>query len=455
MFQSFGFKFLGTLGLALFFSLGLWNGGVSPALAGGGYGNPPTAPAPAPYMAPANMTASTSGAGASAPAVSAACSSQWSAVDPQATGMGEAITGVAAGSPAAGAGLQMDEVILSVNGVNLSQGDDLTQMLSGDKPGQSVSLKVAFPGQAPNAVSVTLGQDPQNANQAYLGADVQMTPVVYEPFDLVNTSVQSCQSGPVTLPIQEGSGLYLTSVAGGSAAAKAGLMAGDVIVDANGTPVNNPYLLDQLINTEKPGSTLNLTVYRMLGGQKTMPVAVTVEQAADNNQSQAPLGAQTADIILATGSANAAAPTISYASPTVTYPAPATTTVAPPPVTYVVPPPVTYVAPPVTYVAPSVYLYPANDNDADDQATPKLILRKVGKNYVYVYKTDHDADDVYGEVGIIPIAPKRVAISDPDGDGDIDGVLTNRLGRRIILYKVNGKPVYGYYYYPYNINLMP
>jgi S1-C subfamily serine protease len=72
---------------------------------------------------------------------------------------GAYVTSVVSGSPAAQAGLQADDVITAIDGAPLQNDSDLAQILSGDKPGDTVTLTV-LRGNQTLTIKLTLGQAP-------------------------------------------------------------------------------------------------------------------------------------------------------------------------------------------------------------------------------------------------------------------------------------------------------
>jgi S1-C subfamily serine protease len=69
------------------------------------------------------------------------------------------------------------------------------------------------------------------------------------------------------------SGVLVISVAPGSPADKAGLARGDIILDTNGSAVNNPRDLQEAISSRKRGDTISLTVLHG-DAQKTLSVVL-------------------------------------------------------------------------------------------------------------------------------------------------------------------------------------
>jgi putative serine protease PepD len=76
------------------------------------------------------------------------------------TGNGVYVGGVAAGSPAAKAGLKVGDVIVALNGKATTTTDQLGTILAGYEPGQTVTLKVVHQSGASDRIRVTLGEYP-------------------------------------------------------------------------------------------------------------------------------------------------------------------------------------------------------------------------------------------------------------------------------------------------------
>jgi serine protease Do len=70
---------------------------------------------------------------------------------------GAYITNVVSGSPAAQAGLQADDVITAIDGMQIQNDSDLARILGGDKPGDTVALTV-LRGNQTLTIKVTLAQ---------------------------------------------------------------------------------------------------------------------------------------------------------------------------------------------------------------------------------------------------------------------------------------------------------
>jgi S1-C subfamily serine protease len=190
---------------------------------------------------------------------------------------GARVTEVIAGSPAEKAGLKVGDIILKVNDQALDGSHDLATVLGAMKVGDTVTLNVQRSGETtPLDIKATLGENPNQANQAYLGIRYQMI-------------MKGQGTGPLpNLPFQKGPGLFVSAVTAGSPAEKAGLKPNDVITQVNGSSVTTGDALAKQVQAAKPGDKLTLTVNRS-GEQNPLTIEVTL--AADpNNNGQTYLG---------------------------------------------------------------------------------------------------------------------------------------------------------------------
>ena len=101
------------------------------------------------------------------------------------------------------------------------------------------------------------------------------------------------QIGPVDKEVAESIGLgsatgvLVSAVEPDSPAAKAGLQAGDVIVQFNGTKIDKVSDLPRLVGNTKPGSKASLTIFRR-GKQQQLSITVADVPADESQVAQAP-----------------------------------------------------------------------------------------------------------------------------------------------------------------------
>jgi serine protease Do len=161
---------------------------------------------------------------------------------------GALVASVEKGSAGANAGLEPGDVILKVDGKEISRSSDLPPMVSSLKPGSKATLDIWRNG-SPKQLTATIGalkdktvadaRDKESLSKGTLGIAVR----------------------PLSADEKRGTdldGLVVQDVAG--AAERAGVRPGDVIVAVNNTPVTSVDQLKSLI--DKSGKTVALLVQR-------------------------------------------------------------------------------------------------------------------------------------------------------------------------------------------------
>ena len=171
---------------------------------------------------------------------------------------GVEITHVEGNSPAARAGLKEDDVVLEVNGEKVDNSDQFAQTIGRSTPGSKVNLLISRNGST-QTLNATLGARPATVFAFRTGPDGVLTPIapmapmaplppdVPDGFVYPGLMMQSPRIGieGETLAGQLADffgvkeGVLVRSVEANSAASKAGLKAGDVIVKVNAMPVSN------------------------------------------------------------------------------------------------------------------------------------------------------------------------------------------------------------------------
>lgn len=210
----------------------------------------------------------------------------------QARGVG--ITRVLADSPAEKAGLRKDDVILRLDGENVTSVRKLNRLVSEIAPDHSVKITIsrngaeqeltATMGKRPNSSSardffqveprVWKGEGPLNAdkfNREFKGFQLDRHGLLNNNNDLTflfsNTRRIGVSTVELTKQLAEyfgvtaGKGALVTSVVEDGPAAKAGIKAGDVITAVDGEEVDSPGDVSRAISKKKEGE-VTLTVIR-------------------------------------------------------------------------------------------------------------------------------------------------------------------------------------------------
>ncbi len=180
---------------------------------------------------------------------------------------GAYIAQVTSNSPAEKAGLKVGEVITAVDGQQVGPQNSLSSLVSSHKPGDNVTLSVIGTDGTQRDVTVTLGDNPQNAGQAWLGVATKGR--FERPFrgwnmpwmpGTPNGQNNGLPNG-VTPGMLQHPGAFIEQVTSGSPAEKAGLKAGQLIEAVNGTTLQGPQDLSSAISSKKPGDTVTLTIF--------------------------------------------------------------------------------------------------------------------------------------------------------------------------------------------------
>jgi serine protease Do len=155
---------------------------------------------------------------------------------------GVLIGDVTAGTPAAQAGLERGDVILSLDGQKVADSNQLRMRVSLTPPGTTVHLQVLHDN-AEKTVAVKLAEMPGTAARSgEKGSD---------------NATASALDG-VTVDSAKGKGVLVTDVDQGSAAAAAGLHEGDVILEVNRKEVSSVSDFDRAMRNVSSGTTLLL-----------------------------------------------------------------------------------------------------------------------------------------------------------------------------------------------------
>ena len=204
---------------------------------------------------------------------------------------GVGVTRIVKDSPAEKAGLRKDDVILRVDGENITSVRKLNRIVSELAPDQSVKITVSRGGSEQD-ITATIGK---RSNNFFTGDFLKGNPKIWkwegnEPkewrFDgpLFNRKDLFDNNGDLTFMLSNsrrigvstmvltkqladyfgitgGKGVLVTSVTEDGPAAKAGVRAGDVITAVDGEAIDSPGDISRVINRKKEGD-ITLTVIR-------------------------------------------------------------------------------------------------------------------------------------------------------------------------------------------------
>jgi serine protease Do len=173
---------------------------------------------------------------------------------------GAIVADVTADSPALAAGIQQGDTILKVNGTEIADSRDLARKVAQFKPGQSVPVTLVRDGKTME-VPVKIGTMPDEPRMA--GA-----PAAQEEGGNVNVA----NLGIKVAPAEDGSGVTITEVTPGSAAAERGLKAGDTILEVAGKEVHGASELRNAVKAS--GKKRVLMLVKSAEGQRFVALPV-------------------------------------------------------------------------------------------------------------------------------------------------------------------------------------
>lgn len=210
---------------------------------------------------------------------------------------GVEITMVDADAPAGKAGLREHDVILEFNGTAVESEEQLRRLIRETPPGRTIAIGISRDG-APMQVNVQLADHSKIVAQSWPRIDMaplQIIPDVRNRIDIPYTfqiqtysSVFGAQTENLTrqlgeyFGVKDGDGILIRSVERGSAAEKAGLKAGDVMIRADNEKLNDRSDLARILHNHRNGGKLNLVVMR---DKKEQPIVVTLPDRGSRDSS--------------------------------------------------------------------------------------------------------------------------------------------------------------------------
>lgn len=187
---------------------------------------------------------------------------------------GVEITMVDADAPAGKAGLREHDVILNFNGTAVESEEQIRRLIREVPPGRTVTLGISRDG-APMKINVQLADHSAVVAQAFPRIVVPTPPRDFPrnsmdfPFQIQTYSlVLGAQTESLTRQLGEyfgvknGEGVLVRSVEKNSAAEKAGLKAGDVIVKADNEKLTDRSDLSHILRNHRTGGKMTIVVMR-------------------------------------------------------------------------------------------------------------------------------------------------------------------------------------------------
>ncbi len=168
--------------------------------------------------------------------------------------------------PAAKAGMQASDIIVGIDGKNLTDGEQLVNIISAAQPGSTVHMKVLRDGK-PMEVAVKIGDraaivaDNRSGDEAAAeGEEGEATHA------RLGVSVQNLSSSDREQMGLSTGGVVIANVAPGSFAEDIGLQKRDVIVAINRHAMNSAADVRNFMQSAKPGEAMAFKLLRNAGG---------------------------------------------------------------------------------------------------------------------------------------------------------------------------------------------
>jgi serine protease Do len=190
---------------------------------------------------------------------------------------GALVTQVAAGTPAARAGLKAGDFIVAVDGKNIKNTNELRNLVAHLDPSKSCPLKVYRDGKEVT-VSVTLGEQPADMAAAFGGESpggAEGSQAVKAARFGLKVEALDDQTLQQLGYKSDTKGVVVTEVEASSDAADQGLQAGMVITEVQGKPVDSPAAFDKAVSAPDAGSGVRLMVIDKSGGRRFMFITPT------------------------------------------------------------------------------------------------------------------------------------------------------------------------------------
>jgi len=191
-------------------------------------------------------------------------------------------------SPADEAGIEQEDVIIRFEGKKVRNSSNLTSLIRDSSPGEKVKLKILRNGKE-RTLTVTLGERPKDEFfyeyefEPFFSEAKRIKPYTYS-FCLFSGSRIGVRVQDLTeqlgeyFGVEDGEGALITEVEEDMPAYKAGLKAGDVIVEVDGEEIDDTEDLMDIISDKEEGDKVKIKVIR---NRKPESFVVEVEEGEE------------------------------------------------------------------------------------------------------------------------------------------------------------------------------
>ncbi|MGH9504564.1 MAG: Do family serine endopeptidase [Terriglobales bacterium] len=183
------------------------------------------------------------------------------------TGSGVTVSDVTAGSPAEQAGLKVGDTIVSIDGKNVKNGDELVADIASRKPGSKITVGFIRNGKKQEATATVA--DRAKLFAARLGDEDESGPEAGPKESKLGISVRTLnQEMSDRLDVPAGKGVIVQDVKVGSFAEDVGLSRGDIILEVNKQAVDNEDQFNRVAATLKSGQDVVFLVRQRGAGRQ-------------------------------------------------------------------------------------------------------------------------------------------------------------------------------------------
>ena len=165
--------------------------------------------------------------------------------------VGALVQGVQKGFPAEKAGIRQGDIIIAVNGREVTSVNDLQLRIAQHSPGDRVRITIWRDGRSLD-LDVVLGEAP--ISQAQASAPPQGEPLRYERLGLTLRDITDQDMAHFGVE----RGVYIARVAPGSPADVGNIFPAEILLEINGEPINSVADFDRILSRARPGEILKM-----------------------------------------------------------------------------------------------------------------------------------------------------------------------------------------------------